>query len=187
MPHHVSKTSKRALIGIFAVFSLPVILAKVALDQHWFNPGVTNKGELLSPKLDLQQWVQDIDHKWQLIYVLPAQCSQRCENALRSIHQVWLALGRETDRAQPLVLVSAQSDVVKLAELRQDNVYQVRTFSTAATASLTPSEEQNIFIADTQGQVILRYPTQSDVEKAVLASRDILADMRKLLKLSRIG
>ena len=44
-----------------------------------------------------------------------------------------------------------------------------------------------IFIADTLDNVILRYPLQIDKEQAILHSRDILSDMRKVLKLSRIG
>ncbi len=43
------------------------------------------------------------------------------------------------------------------------------------------------FVADTLGNVILRYPLQTDKEQAILDSRDILSDMRKVLKLSRIG
>jgi alpha-acetolactate decarboxylase len=44
-----------------------------------------------------------------------------------------------------------------------------------------------IFIVDTLNNIILRYPTQNDQQEAVLHSRDILSDMRKVLKLSRIG
>ena len=44
-----------------------------------------------------------------------------------------------------------------------------------------------IFIVDTLDNIILRYPLQLDKKKAVLHSRDILSDMRKVLKLSRIG
>jgi hypothetical protein len=44
-----------------------------------------------------------------------------------------------------------------------------------------------IFVADTLDNVILRYPLQIDKEQAILDSRDILSDMRKVLKLSRIG
>jgi hypothetical protein len=34
---------------------------------------------------------------------------------------------------------------------------------------------------------MLRYPLQEQQEQAVMHSRDILADLKKLLKLSRIG
>jgi hypothetical protein len=46
---------------------------------------------------------------------------------------------------------------------------------------------EGIFISDTLDNVILRYPLQSEPKKSVLDSRDILSDMRKVLKLSRIG
>jgi hypothetical protein len=44
-----------------------------------------------------------------------------------------------------------------------------------------------IFISDTLHNVVLRYPVTTDKEQAIMDSRDILADLKKLLQLSRIG
>ena len=44
-----------------------------------------------------------------------------------------------------------------------------------------------IFISDTLHNIVLRYPTTSDIDEATMDSRNILADLKKLLKLSRIG
>ena len=42
-------------------------------------------------------------------------------------------------------------------------------------------------LVDTLNNAMLRYPTYEDKKAAVQSSRDILADVKKLLKLSRIG
>ena len=103
----MNKTNnKRLIITLALVFILPVVLAKLALDNNWFNKAATNKGELLSPTLDMTA-IQDetAEPKWQLLYVLPSQCSVECENALYSVEQVWTALGKEHDRVRALSLI----------------------------------------------------------------------------------
>lgn len=183
----VKKRSKTPLLLII-VFVLPVILAKFALDNDWFNRGATNKGQLLDPALDLTLIGEDLQPKWRIIYKLPNNCDVKCDNALYSLNQIWIALGRESDRVESLVIADQQSDQGKFSELEEH-----------PTLVLLKSNQQNvnkvfkdvsadgIFLVDTLGNVILRYPTYLEEEQAVLQSRDILADLRKLLKLSRIG
>ena len=47
--------------------------------------------------------------------------------------------------------------------------------------------KNGIFIVDTLGNVVLKFDSTLEREQAIMDSRDILADLRKLLKLSRIG
>ena len=46
---------------------------------------------------------------------------------------------------------------------------------------------EHIFLVDTQGNAMLRFPLYQLRQDAVMGSRDVLSDLRKLLKLSRIG
>lgn len=183
------KKNKGVIIIFVAVFLLPVILAKFALDNSWFNQAATNKGNLIQPPLDMSTLhpAQD-EPKWKLVYVLPELCAEECENALYSISQVWSALGKHSDRAEVVVLSHEGSDQTTLNKLQENNNIRivesdvkhiVQIFNTISTAG--------IFVADTMDNVILQYPLQANKEQAVLDSRDILADMRKVLKLSRIG
>ena len=41
------KKSRRTLLIVLAAFILPVVLAKLAHTLHWFDYGVTNKGNLI--------------------------------------------------------------------------------------------------------------------------------------------
>ncbi len=174
--------SKKTLIIMVAVFVLPVVLAKLALENDWFTKGATNKGQLLSPTIDMGALLDDADPKWRLLYVMPDECDAVCENALFSINQVWLALGKESDRAQALVVTTFSSDKRAIAALREYPF--VETMMVTTPTSLASS---SVYIVDTQNNAMLFYEIRDDRKDAVMESRNMLADMRKLLKLSRIG
>tara|TARA_R110002012_G_scaffold254379_1_gene433427 strand:- start:964 stop:1524 length:561 start_codon:yes stop_codon:yes gene_type:complete len=182
-------SNKRLIITLAVVFILPVVLAKLALDNNWFNKAATNKGELLSPTLDMSA-IQDkaAEPKWQLVYVLPSQCSIECENALYSVEQVWTALGKEHDRVRATVISTPTSDPSVARRLNEHSAVKLLKTNVESVNNVFKGEPVNaIFIADTLNNVILRYPLQVEQQQAILHSRDILSDLRKLLKLSRIG
>lgn len=182
-------SNKRMLLILAVVFILPVILAKLALDNNWFNKAATNKGQLLTPPLDLSViHAQSLADKWHILYVLPPVCDQACDNALYSLGQIWLALGKEADRVESLVITTPQSDPAALRSLSQQNSVKLLK-SSEENVNLVFKQESTdgIFVADTLNNVILRYPLYPEQQQAILHSRDILSDIRKLLKLSRIG
>lgn len=182
-------TNKRTIFIFIAAFLLPVILAKVALDNDWFNQAATNKGELIQPALDMTSLQgKSKEPKWKLLYVLPEQCTEACENALYSVAQVHSALGKESDRAEVVVLAYAQSDSEQLALIKEQPNYRLlNTNLNTLNQVFNGANTQGVFIVDTLNNIILRYPLYINSEDAILHSRDILSDMRKVLKLSRIG
>jgi len=177
------------MLTFAAVFLIPVLLAKLALENGWFNQAATNKGQLLSPPLDATSiGIRQSEPKWKLVYVLPEICDQTCENALYSIIQVRSALGKESDRAEAVVITHEKSDNKQLTMLGDNqNVRLLSSDLQSVKQVFKDNTLEGIFISDTLDNVILRYPLQSDPKKSVLDSRDILSDMRKVLKLSRIG
>lgn len=184
----VATTNKRTLILLVIVFVVPVILAKLALEGNWFNKAATNKGELLDTPLDFSLLYPQREKKWYLTYISSKPCQNQCENALYSLSQIWTALGREQDRVATAVMLTneAQRDraraldgAVKLQFIPVSDEQVVNTFA--------QEEIEGIFIVDALGNIILTYPLHGDKQQAVMGSRDILSDMRKLLKLSRIG
>ncbi|WP_133469995.1 hypothetical protein [Paraglaciecola marina] len=186
----VKKSTNKSTIFIFiTAFILPVILAKVALDNNWFNQAATNKGELIQPALDMTSLQGGSkEPKWKLLYVLPEQCKEACENALYSVAQVHSALGKESDRAEVVVLAYDQSDSEQLALIKEQPNYRLlNTNLDSLNQVFDGASTQGVFIVDTLNNIILRYPLYINPEDAILHSRDILSDMRKVLKLSRIG
>lgn len=178
---------KTPLIFI-VIFALPVVLAKLALDQGWFNYASTNRGELINPPISLEGAANNLEQKWHLLYVLPQKCEQDCQNAIYSLNQVWLALGREMDRVQPTVIHTAKSDTEALTSLGDNpNVRLLLLDDQNVNKVFEGASLDGMFLSDTLGNVILRYPLSEEKQQAVLTSRDMLADLKKLLKLSRIG
>ncbi|GAA0855003.1 hypothetical protein [Aliiglaciecola litoralis] len=182
------KPKSKTPMLMVVVFVLPVVLAYFALQFDWFNKASTNRGELLSPTLDLTPVSSDLEAKWRLLYVMPQNCSASCENALYSINQIWVALGKESDRVEPLVLLTEDSERPENTEMNNHPHIQVLTTSRQNVNKVfKDGATDGIFIVDTLGNIILKYSLKQQQEEAIQQSRDILADLRKVLKLSRIG
>jgi hypothetical protein len=177
---------KTTLFKLGLVFILPVVLAKGALELNWFNEASTNQGQLLEPTINMSHIPWKGIPKWRLMYVLPAVCDEICENALFSLTQVWIALGRQQNRVESTVIFTASSDQQALAKLRQkQDVALLNIHETAAP--INSGDDNAVYIVDTLGNGMLRYTLVEDKQEAILDSKAMLADLRKLLKLSRIG
>lgn len=183
-----SATNKRTLVMLVLIFVVPVILAKLALDGDWFNKGVTNNGDLLSTPLDFDLLHPKREKKWYLTYISSRPCLNQCENALYSLSQIWTALGRKQDRVTTAIMLTdeAQRNIARRLE-GSPKLQFVPVSTEQVTNAFGKTDVEGIYIVDALGNVILTYPLHGDKQEAVLASRDILSDMRKLLKLSRIG
>jgi hypothetical protein len=180
--------SKKALMLLGIVFIVPVILAKIALEQDWFNRGVTNKGQLLTPVIDASSLLAEAPKKWRVLYVVPETCTESCQQAVYSIQQIDVALGKESDRANATLLVTAQSDQTALTLLQSETSAEVLQVSNKNVNEVFKSDLRNgIFLVDTLNNAMMRYDLPEQREVAIMQSRDVLSDLKKMLKLSRIG
>lgn len=189
--------SKRtALLALVAVFILPVVLAKLVLDLNWYQGGITNRGKLLESPLTPSWLTAQGDNqglgegKWQLVYLLPEHCDQACQGALFNLRQVPKAVGAQTSRLGSLVLVaeSAQASLsseiqshlegLSLLSIPPHVVMQINTFEYGAKA---------IYIADPLGNVLMAYPLASEKNAILAQGKDVLRDLKRLLKVSKIG
>ncbi|TLU64636.1 hypothetical protein FE810_11135 [Thalassotalea litorea] len=178
--------SRLSLILVIGVFAVPVIIAKLALTNHWFNEGVTNQGALLEQPLDLKELginTDAIDKQWLIIYGLPQHCDETCDQTLFSINQSYLALGRETPRVTPLVMDPVGTHQDLIGKLNPQH-WQVQPSSLQATLRVLPNQ---IYIADPLGNVMMIYARPETEQEFKQFSKNLLSDMRKLLKYSRIG
>lgn len=194
------KKNKLAIIALVVVFVLPVILAKIALDNDWFNKAATNRGELLTQFIDFSSDFANLPPLWRLVYVLPETCDVTCTNALYAMGQIHIALGKHMDRVEPLIITTNTSELaaLDLPVMTTENRNEVVQGRHKALKTLQIPEKNvneifksvsadGIFIVDTLNNGMLKHPLYSEKELAVQASRDILLDVKKLLKLSRIG
>ncbi|MGF1680891.1 cytochrome oxidase [Photobacterium minamisatsumaniensis] len=176
------------LLLLLGAFALPVILAKLVLDLNWYQGGVTNRGELLASPLT-SEWLGE-NEQWQLIYLLPEQCDEQCSGALFNLRQIPQAVGAEQSRVSSLLLVSADSlstqpdiirqqvEGVEQRQVPEHVVTQLKTLEYGAKA---------IYIADPLGNVMMAYPLVKGKVEILAQGKDLLRDLKRLLKISKIG
>jgi hypothetical protein len=180
------KKSRRSMLILLAVFIIPIVLAKLALNQQWFNYGVTNQGQLIANELTLAKLglnVDDFDHQWLMLYTLPESCDEQCEKTLISVNNTYIALGKEMPRVKPVALTQ-QTLTADQADKIQIKKWHIQAMPALAKTAIAQSQ---VLIVDPLGNVILSHMPPANVEQLPSFGKAILADFKKLLKYSRIG
>ncbi|MEO0629820.1 MAG: hypothetical protein AAFY46_03715 [Planctomycetota bacterium] len=177
------------LILLALVFFGPLAVA-IAL---YFTGGTrdgegVNYGGLLEPPVSVEpklHFDSGLRERWALIVKPSGDCDDACERALIDVRQVRLATGREIDRIERALLLSSG------AALREETVDahpglivlkagSDARLATAIASALDALPADQIYIMDPIGNVILSYPMAPERKR-------LLGDLKKLLKLSRIG
>ena len=183
------------LAGTFLIFFLPVVGAWLlnVYAPDWRPFGMVNHGTLVQPvrpvsAVQLRHFGGTpidpgyLSERWTLVHLLDGDCGQSCMDALSRSRQVQRALGDDMYRVQ-LLLVRAAPVVARLAELPAGVDSAVADSDwlahfTATNAGAGP--DAGIYLVDPQGFLMMRYP--QDVGR-----RGLLADLERLLKISKIG
>jgi hypothetical protein len=168
------------LLGVIGPMILATGMYKL---QFWVPEGRSYHGELIGngqTRADLG--VQAQEERWQLLVTAPKECSVDCQQLVYLARQIQIGLGRDAGRAshalaaaQPL---AADYDAKLTREYPQLQRYpmDLTTFSKTAGDKAVPQ----LWIIDPHGNLVLRYdPT--------VKGKDLLNDLRHLLKLSNIG
>ena len=180
------KKSRRNLILLFSMFIVPVVLAKLALDNEWFNKASTNNGELLQQELSISELGIDdegLQKKWLIIYRLDTSCTENCKQTIYGINQTFISLGREMDRVVPLGLHALEFNTDQLGALKE----KFWTFNPVSQVSKDKLDSTWVYVSDPLGNVILKYPAPVSDQDVLDLGKSMLSDLRKLLKYSRIG
>ncbi|MBU2892026.1 hypothetical protein KO495_01660 [Colwellia sp. D2M02] len=195
--------NRQSLLLLLVVFALPVILAKLALEQKWLEFGVTNQGELINKSLtltDLGIEQSQFEHQWLIMYLLPAQCHKSCQQTLETVHNSYVALGKEMPRITPVALKQHEFSVEQSQRLAKSQ-WQIMPMPQQALQHISSTQ---IVIADPLGNIILSYnphgdtasqldsantsaEAQSDSTQQTRLGKAIITDMKKLLKYSKVG
>jgi len=188
------KRSNLQAWGLFLLFFGPLaVAAYLYFDTDW-RPGETgNHGELIVPAVPLPEAVlpvlggghTDADflrHNWSLVYVGRQACGEACRDALYNGRQMRLALGRLMNRVERVYLYAGEPpDAAFIAAEHPDLLAVAATGPEAAAllASLT-GQPEGYWLVDPLGNAMMRYPVDQ-------APRGMLEDIKRLLRLSRIG
>ncbi|WP_299692171.1 hypothetical protein [uncultured Vibrio sp.] len=172
------------LIGLVFIFALPAIIAKTVLEQNWYTSGVTNSGELVEPRVTLKDFGVTLpmaEESWLVGYIAPAECNSLCEQQLYYLKQSYLALGKSKERVTPVVFVSEGNSLA--GAFNKPDMPLL-----AGADQLSPEfASASIVIIDPLGQLVMEYKSVADPSQLVSQSKGMIHDLRKLLKLSRVG
>jgi hypothetical protein len=174
-------------IGIVCIFGLPFILGPIAYKFGWFETAVNNKGTLMSPPVHISDYSVEYhvgafkeDTTWRLLLNKP-RCGDECLDLVNMMANTRQALGREKDRVNVMVWNQQLSDI------NEKLIASYTDLDIGVVGSVTNELAPAIYIVDTHGNIILKYDIQTSVEGMIAQGRDILKDLKKLLKVSRIG
>ncbi|MGZ0704260.1 hypothetical protein [Pseudomonas sp. L5B5] len=162
----------------------PMILATSMYKlQFWVPESRSYHGELIgNGQTRAEIGVQSEDDRWQVLVTAPQGCLQECQQLVYLARQIQVALGRDASRASH-ALASAQPLEPGYASRLQAEYPQLQryplelaTFAKGAKDSQAPQ----LWIVDPHGNLVLRYDAR-------VKGKDLLDDLRHLLKLSNIG
>lgn len=150
---------------------LPLLAAKLVLELGWFNPGSASRGQWLQQEIYLLDDASKQPNHWRIAVVADECQQQRCQQALHTVQQLYLGLGRKQKQVQPVYVGQA---------LPAD--YPVFQLQHTQAASLLQNQ---IILVDQQGLALLSYPMPEQAEQMAATAKAIRADLMKLLNYDR--
>ncbi|MBB6289531.1 hypothetical protein HDC32_004213 [Pseudomonas sp. JAI120] len=151
--------------------------------QFWVPDSRSYHGEMIGngqTRADIG--VQADEQRWQLLVTAPAACAADCQQLVYLARQLQIGLGRDASRASHALAstqpVAADYEAKLKAEYPQLQRYSL-DLSTFTKNAAAPGDAQ-LWIVDPHGNLVLRYD-------AKIKGKDLLNDLRHLLKLSNIG
>jgi hypothetical protein len=196
-----NKTRKR-LLTIVAWFFIPLAMAVAwygLLPAGYRPSSMTNNGELLDPVFSLETFDQqvvngetfsgkDVETVWTLVHFIQGQCDARCSESLYNTRQMRLSFGKEIERIQRIsVLKDGQNDPSNLKMWASHPDMRVLIAAKGGIGSQIETKVKGfdwdsnaVFLLDPLGNVVMRF-------RASLELKLVKKDIKKLLKLSRIG
>lgn len=151
--------------------------------QFWVPESRSYHGEMIGngqTRADIG--VQADEDRWQLLVTAPTACAADCQQLVYLARQLQISLGRDASRASHALAsalpVGTEYEARLKAEYPQLQRYPL-DLSTFTKDAAAPGDAQ-LWIVDPHGNLVLRYD-------AKVKGKDLLNDLRLLLKLSNIG
>jgi len=125
--------------------------------------------------------------KWNIVYLAAGECDKACEYNLYTMRQLRLAMGRDAERLQRVLVVYGgfssplsvvQTDAYK-GQLLVSATEQMRNLFKLTDAE-RPLDLRRLYIIDPLGNLMMSFPEGADPE-------GIIKDLKRLLKYSSIG
>ncbi len=195
-PHAARTRSRLKLILLAALFFGPLAAAFVLYYglPSWRPSLSTARGELISPARPLPA-VSLVDARgaavpadflvnhWSFVWVGPGDCASDCVRSLAATRVVRELLSHDALRVQRVFLYSGAPPAAGATEASAEDLHVVSidgAQGSALLATFPAPAEGRIYIVDPHANLMMRY-AGGDIR------RDLLEDIKRLLKYSHIG
>jgi cytochrome oxidase Cu insertion factor (SCO1/SenC/PrrC family) len=197
-PANNSNSNNRNPYTIWFVVLSFVAPALLAYGLYFFGDikSFSNHGEILNPIAHIRNFqlrddkgqliTEDkLTYKWRMISFLGKSCDQSCAKRLYDSRQVYTSLGKDRHRVLRMFvhLEPADNTLKQLIKTEHPNAIQVNGDEPSIIKALPEKSSitnNEIYIMDPMGNVMMRF-TQDQPD------RDLLTDLKRLLKVSQIG
>ena len=184
LPPSIRRRGRLQLVLILLLTVGPMVLATGMYKlKFWLPESRSYHGELLgNGQSRAALGVTADEQRWQLLVTAPQACAADCQQLVYLARQLQIGLGRDASRASH-GLASAQPVDGAYAAKLQSEYPQLQRY-TLDLPTYTQGAEGNgaaqLWIIDPHGNLVLRYGPG-------VIGKDVLNDLRLLLKLSNIG
>ena len=181
------------LLAVIGVVVVPILIA--ALMAH-FGIGVpqahSNKSALVEPAVQVSDWqlaLEPIGYgaPWRLLVTHTGACERECMALIHEARQINVAVGREADRVEHVLAspVALRDDELARLETEFPRLQRTRFDSNAYLHSLQTQPDSwligpQLWLVVPLGRVVLHH-------SAGQPGKDLLDDLKRLLKLSKVG
>jgi hypothetical protein len=180
--------------GLFLLFFGPLAVAMFLYYATDWRPGGTgNHGELVQPPRptpvvslpgteDYPEGDGFLRDSWTLVFLARTPCDEACRDALYNGRQMRAALGRLMDRVERVYLYTGEPPEAGFLAAEHPDLTVVHATGPEGEALLAafPGQPEGYWLVDPLGNVMMRYPADQ-------APKGLMEDIKKLLRLSRIG
>lgn len=185
----------RWIMGLFFIVIFgPALFAWILVQKNeQVSMKLQHHGDLIKPMPKIQSFneIESAPYlgKWLLLMVAPQECDSQQSEKIHLLQQLQIALGKDAQRVQQAVVAlspasqsSCQSLVDPIPGLAILALSEKSFESQLGAYSHTTKRQAQgeLFIVDPQGNILMHYD-------ASVPASDVLKDLKRLLRVSKIG